>query len=49
MMVSPHSITANAPGLHRISKNSSMMIGEHAAHAAKFHARPGMDRVTSPS
>src|SRR5262252_2888359 len=28
MMVSPHSIIANAPGLHRNSKNGSTMIGE---------------------
>src|SRR6476619_3671375 len=38
MMVSPHSITANAPGLHRNAKNGSMMIGEPANHARSMFA-----------
>jgi hypothetical protein len=33
MVISRHSITPNAPGLHRNPKNRSMMIGEPATRA----------------
>jgi len=38
MMVSPHSIIANAPGLHRNSKNGSTMIGEPENRARSMFA-----------
>jgi hypothetical protein len=34
----PHSITTNAPGLHRNSKNRSTMIGEPESRARSMFA-----------
>jgi hypothetical protein len=47
MMIFPHSIIANAPGLHRNSKNGSTMIGEPANRARSMFAcnrRPSGER-----
>jgi hypothetical protein len=38
MMISPHSIMANAAGLHRNPKNGSMMIGEPESRARSMFA-----------